>query len=133
MLMSIKNLDVRLGRLDVIRDASLDVERVEVRQDAAGRARFIQTMRELGASTGAPEQVTKHGPHPVRFLTAAGDGTLWVCGQRNGTLGRFDPRTGQTRVIALMTSGTVTTNPVTNRRRSHAHTINPARSPARRT
>ncbi len=26
--------------------------------------------------SGAPEQVTKHGPHPVRFLTAAGDGTL---------------------------------------------------------
>lgn len=26
--------------------------------------------------SGAPDQVTKHGPHPVRFLTAAGDGTL---------------------------------------------------------
>ena len=37
------------------RDASLDVERVEVRQDAAGRARFIQTMRELGGgAAGVP-------------------------------------------------------------------------------
>lgn len=36
-----------------------------------------------------------------RDVTDAGDGTLWVCGQRNGTLGRFDPRTGQVKVISL--------------------------------
>jgi virginiamycin B lyase len=36
-----------------------------------------------------------------RDVTDAGDGTLWVCGQRNGTLGRFDPRTSQIKVISL--------------------------------
>lgn len=36
-----------------------------------------------------------------RDVTDAGDGTIWVCGQRNGVLGRFDPRTGQTRVVPL--------------------------------
>lgn len=34
--------------------------------------------------SGAPEQVTQHGPHPVRFLTAAGDGTL--CYAYDGTI-----------------------------------------------
>jgi virginiamycin B lyase len=36
-----------------------------------------------------------------RDVTDAGDGTIWVCGQRNGTLGRFDPRTGQVKVVEL--------------------------------
>ena len=36
-----------------------------------------------------------------RDVTDAGDGTIWVCGQRNGVLGRFDPRTSQTKVIPL--------------------------------
>jgi virginiamycin B lyase len=36
-----------------------------------------------------------------RDVTDAGDGTIWVCGQRNGTLGRFDPRSGQVKVVEL--------------------------------
>jgi virginiamycin B lyase len=36
-----------------------------------------------------------------RDVTDAGDGTLWVCGQRNGTLGRLDPRDGSVRVVNL--------------------------------
>jgi virginiamycin B lyase len=36
-----------------------------------------------------------------RDITAAGDGTFWFCGQRNGTLNRLDPRTGAIRVVAL--------------------------------
>ncbi len=36
-----------------------------------------------------------------RDVTDAGDGTIWVCGQRNGTLGRFDPRSGQLRIVEL--------------------------------
>lgn len=36
-----------------------------------------------------------------RDVTDAGDGTIWVCGQRNGTLGRFDPRSGQLKVVEL--------------------------------
>jgi virginiamycin B lyase len=36
-----------------------------------------------------------------RDVTAAGDGTWWFCGQRNGTLGRLDPRTGAIRDVKL--------------------------------
>lgn len=36
-----------------------------------------------------------------RDVTAAGDGTFWFCGQRNGTLSRLDPRTGAIRVVNL--------------------------------
>jgi virginiamycin B lyase len=36
-----------------------------------------------------------------RDVTDAGDGTMWVCGQRNGTLGRFDPRSGDLKVVDL--------------------------------
>lgn len=50
---------------------------------------FIVTYFEVPAIKGS------------RDVTDAGDGTIWVCGQRNGVLGRFDPRTGQTRVIPL--------------------------------
>jgi virginiamycin B lyase len=36
-----------------------------------------------------------------RDITAASDGTMWFCGQRNGTLNRLDPRDGSIRVVAL--------------------------------
>ncbi|MGL4289636.1 MAG: lyase, partial [Phreatobacter sp.] len=36
-----------------------------------------------------------------RDVTDAGDGRVWVCGQRNGTLGLFDPRDGNLKVIPL--------------------------------
>jgi len=36
-----------------------------------------------------------------RDITAAGDGTMWFCGQRNGTLNRLDPRDGGIRVVPL--------------------------------
>lgn len=36
-----------------------------------------------------------------RDVTAAGDGTIWFCGQRNGTLNRLDPATGTVRVVNL--------------------------------
>ena len=36
-----------------------------------------------------------------RDITAAGDGTFWFCGQRNGTLNRLDPRTGAIRTVDL--------------------------------
>ncbi len=36
-----------------------------------------------------------------RDITAAGDGTMWFCGQRNGTLNRLDPRDGSIRVVPL--------------------------------
>jgi virginiamycin B lyase len=36
-----------------------------------------------------------------RDVTPAGSGRVWVCGQRNGTLGLFDPADGALKVIAL--------------------------------
>ena len=36
-----------------------------------------------------------------RDTTPAPDGTIWFCGQRNGTLGRLDPRNGSYKLIDL--------------------------------
>lgn len=40
-----------------------------------------------------------------RDVTAAGDGTMWFCGQRDGTLNRLDPRTGAIRRVDLHKDG----------------------------
>ncbi|MEM6792693.1 MAG: S41 family peptidase [Acidobacteriota bacterium] len=37
---------------------------------------FLQALDEDGRGAGEPDQLTVHGPHPVRFLSAALDGTL---------------------------------------------------------
>lgn len=36
-----------------------------------------------------------------RDITAAGDGSFWFCGQRNGTLNRLDPRDGAVTPVRL--------------------------------
>src|SRR5207302_8745522 len=36
-----------------------------------------------------------------RDTAAAPDGTIWYCGQRNGTLGRLDPRDGSFKQVDL--------------------------------
>src|SRR5436309_15715964 len=36
-----------------------------------------------------------------RDVTPAPDGSIWFCGQRNGALGRLDPRDGSYRLIGL--------------------------------
>lgn len=46
----------------------------------------------------APEQVTRHGPHPVRFLTAARDGTL--CYGYHGAIW-VKPPDGEPRQVAI--------------------------------
>lgn len=55
MLMSIKNLAVRLGRLDIIRDASLDVEEgritVIVGANGAGKSTLLRTVVGLNKTT----------------------------------------------------------------------------------
>src|SRR3954465_10795154 len=54
----------------------------------------------------------QEGPFRVRYypvaagmgsrdVTPAPDGSIWFCGQRNGTLGRFDPRDGSYKLIDL--------------------------------
>jgi virginiamycin B lyase len=40
-----------------------------------------------------------------RDITAAGDGTFWFCGQRNGTLNRLEPRDGSIRAVDLRAPG----------------------------
>lgn len=56
---------------------------------APGGTRFTVTYFDVPGISGS------------RDVTDAGDGTIWVCGQRNGTLGRFDPRSGQLRIVEL--------------------------------
>lgn len=34
-------------------------------------------------------------------ITVSGDGAIWLCGYKNGTLGRFDSRTGEIRLTEL--------------------------------
>jgi branched-chain amino acid transport system ATP-binding protein len=55
MLMSIRNLDVRLGRLDIIRDASLDVAEgritVIVGANGAGKSTLLRTVAGLNKAT----------------------------------------------------------------------------------
>jgi virginiamycin B lyase len=41
----------------------------------------------------------------ARDITAAGDGSFWFCGQRNGTLNRLDPRSGAVHPIDLRAPG----------------------------
>ena len=36
-----------------------------------------------------------------RDTAPAPDGTIWFCGQRNGTLGRLDPRDGSYKLVDL--------------------------------
>jgi virginiamycin B lyase len=36
-----------------------------------------------------------------RDTTPGPDGTIWFCGQRNGTLGRLDPATAPTKLVDL--------------------------------
>jgi Tol biopolymer transport system component/C-terminal processing protease CtpA/Prc len=59
--------------------------------------------------TGSPQQVTRHGPHPVRFLSAATDGTLaYAC---DGTL--WTKRPGRDpRALKVTVAAGERTNPV---------------------
>jgi streptogramin lyase len=58
------------------------------------------------------EAAAQEGPFRVKYypVTAgmgsrdtapAPDGTIWFCGQRNGTLGRLDPRDGSSKLVDL--------------------------------
>src|SRR4029079_772855 len=56
---------------------------------------------------GAQESPFRVKYYPVasgmgsRDLKPEPDGTMWFCGQRNGTLGRLDPRDGSYKLIDL--------------------------------
>jgi virginiamycin B lyase len=70
---------------------------------AAGMLVTPATLRGAGAQEG-PFRVKYYplasgiGPHDV---TPAPDGTIWFTGQRNGTLGRLDPRDGSFKSVDL--------------------------------
>jgi len=69
----------------------------------AGLAAPALVTRRAAANEG-PFRVTYFDVPAIRGsrdVTDAGDGTMWVCGQRNGTLGRLDPRDGGLKVVAL--------------------------------
>jgi virginiamycin B lyase len=70
---------------------------------AAGMLVTPALLRGAGAQEG-PFRVKYYpvasatGPHDV---TPAPDGTIWFTGQRNGTLGRLDPRDGSSKLVDL--------------------------------
>src|SRR3954464_274953 len=60
--------------------------------------------------------IAQEGPFRVKYYpvaagmgsrdgTPAPDGTIWFCGQRNGTLGRLDPRDGSFKLVDLGKGG----------------------------
>src|SRR5256885_2439842 len=73
---------------------------------ASTTAAFLATpalLRHAGAQEG-PFRVKYYPVAPgsgSRDTAAAPDGTIWYCGQRNGTLGRLDPKDGSFKQIDL--------------------------------
>ena len=81
------------------------------------RRRFLQTVVATGGALAAPTVLRQaaaatESPFRVRYypvaagmgsrdVTAAPDGSIWFCGQRNGMLGRLDPRDGTYKLINL--------------------------------
>lgn len=68
------------------------------------RARAARAAGTVAASAPPGFRVTHFDAQPgsgSRDVADAGDGTVWYCGQRNGTLGRLDPRDGSLRVVSL--------------------------------
>jgi virginiamycin B lyase len=61
-------------------------------------------IRSAGAQQESPFRVKYYPVQPgmgSRDVTPAPDGTIWFNGQRNGTLGRLDPRDGSYKLIEL--------------------------------
>lgn len=72
---------------------------------SAVAAPAILVGRRRAEATEGPFRVTwfeAKGLRRSRDITASADGqTLWVCGQGNGVLGRFDPRDAGMRIVQL--------------------------------
>jgi virginiamycin B lyase len=107
--------------IDAATDVNLDEGQAAVfRRDRSARAyRFVRTLTpaqwtrlarsaragdaEAGAAQAAPTIREFHvpaGSHP-HDVAPARDGTVWFTAQRSGRLGRLDPRTGRSRMVAL--------------------------------
>ncbi|MEX0591613.1 MAG: twin-arginine translocation signal domain-containing protein [Xanthobacteraceae bacterium] len=81
------------------------------------RRQFLKCAAAAGGVLAAPALIRKsfaqsEGPFRVRYypvepgmgsrdVTSAPDGSIWFCGQRNGTLGTLDPRGGAYKLINL--------------------------------
>src|SRR5258705_5120119 len=67
----------------------------------------ILATRALSGGARAQESPFRVKYYPVaagmgsRDVAPAPDGTIWFCGQRNGTLGRLEPRDGSYKLIDL--------------------------------
>jgi virginiamycin B lyase len=72
---------------------------------AAGGALALPALaRSSHAAAESPYRVRYYPVEPgmgSRDVTPAPDGSIWFCGQRNGTLGRLDPGDGSYRLIDL--------------------------------
>ena len=84
------------------------------RGNAMNRRQFLGTAAfgALAAPALLRRASAQEGPFRVKYYpvtagmgsrdtTPAPDGTIWFCGQRNGTLGRLDPRDGSYKLIDL--------------------------------
>ena len=77
------------------------------RQFLTLRRRNLSPRPHCCARAGAQEGPFRVKYYPVaagmgsRDVAPAPDGTIWFCGQRNGTLGRLDPRDGSFKLIDL--------------------------------
>jgi virginiamycin B lyase len=69
---------------------------------AAAEAAVPPGFRITWFDAKAPGRTARVGS---RDVTAAGDGSFWFCGQRDGTLNRLDPRDGGIRVVDLRAPG----------------------------
>src|SRR5262245_13984804 len=88
-----------------------------IKEVAMDRRRFLQATAAAGSALAVPAVTRRpaaasESPFRVRYypvaagmgsrdVTAAADGSIWFCGQRNGTLGRLDPRSGTYKLIGL--------------------------------
>src|SRR5258708_5646715 len=77
------------------------------RQFLASTTSAIFATPALLRSVGAQESPFRVKYYPVasgmgsRDVAPAPDGAIWFCGQRNGTLGRLEPRDGSFKLIDL--------------------------------
>jgi len=97
--------------------ASISTRFFWIREVAMDRRRFLQATAAAGSALALPAVARRpaaasESPFRVRYypvaagmgsrdVTAAADGSIWFCGQRNGTLGRLDPRSGTYKLIGL--------------------------------
>ena len=78
------------------------------------RRKFLGTVAAgiLAAPALLRRATAQEGPFRVKYyplnsgvgvhdVTPAPDGAIWFTGQRNGTLGRLDPRDGSSKLISL--------------------------------